>query len=135
MTVGYTYRPYRYVALRLYDACVGIHTYDKFFFVESSLAPVVDRFLPVFGASSRVWDSQVCPLAIGGIITCHEMRHSLYLTSHIHVFEIASTFSSFSYASVHCGDRRVDPCDVSLTAPVSRTCVTAHDGSAVRASR
>ena len=39
------------------------------------------RFLPVFGTvdTGKGWHSQVCPRAIGGIDTCHKMRHSLSL--------------------------------------------------------
>ena len=39
------------------------------------------RFLPVFGTvdTSKYCNSQVCPRAIGGINTCHKMRHSLSL--------------------------------------------------------
>ena len=42
---------------------------------------LLDRFLPVFGTgnTSKGWNSQVCPRAIGGINTCHKMRHSLSL--------------------------------------------------------
>ena len=43
----------------------------------------------------KCWYSQVCPVAIGGIITCHKMRHRglvcLYPQSRL--FETASTFS------------------------------------------
>ena len=40
-----------------------------------------NRFLPVFGTfdTDKGWHSQVCPCAIGGINTCHKMRHSLSL--------------------------------------------------------
>ena len=40
-----------------------------------------DWFLPVFGTvdTGKGWKSQVCPRAIGGITTCHKMRHSLSL--------------------------------------------------------
>ena len=36
------------------------------------------RFLPVFRTvdTSKGWNNQVCPRAIGGINTCHKMRHS-----------------------------------------------------------
>ena len=39
------------------------------------------RFLPVFGTvdTGKGWHSQDCPRAIGGINTCHKMRHSLFL--------------------------------------------------------
>ena len=42
---------------------------------------LLDRFLPVFGTcdTSDGWNSQVCPCAIGGINTCHKMRHSMSL--------------------------------------------------------
>ena len=42
---------------------------------------LLDRFLPVFGTvdPGKGWHSQVCPRAIGGINTCHKMRHSLSL--------------------------------------------------------
>ena len=33
------------------------------------------------------WESQVCPRAIGGITTCHKMRHSLSLPTVISVWE------------------------------------------------
>ena len=40
-----------------------------------------NRFLPVFGTldTGKGWHSQVSPRAIGDIITCHKMRHSLSL--------------------------------------------------------
>ena len=40
-----------------------------------------NRFLPVFGIfdTGKGWHSQVCPCAIGGINTCHKMRHNLSL--------------------------------------------------------
>ena len=42
---------------------------------------LLDRFIPVVGTvdNGKGWHSQVCPLAIGGINTCYNMRHSLYL--------------------------------------------------------
>ena len=48
---------------------------------SSSPRYTVYRFLPVFGTvdTSKGWNSQVCPRAIGGINTCHKMRHSLSL--------------------------------------------------------
>ena len=38
-----------------------------------------NTLLPVFDTvdTGKVWDSQVCPRAIGGIDTCHKVRHSL----------------------------------------------------------
>ena len=49
-----------------------------FFFIESSIVRLLDRFLPVFGTvdTGEGWYSQVCPRVIGGITTCHKMRHS-----------------------------------------------------------
>ena len=46
-----------------------------------------NRFLPVFGTfdTGKVWHSQVCPRAIGGINTCHKMRHSLSLPTVTHI--------------------------------------------------
>ena len=52
------------------------------FFASTLLHRVLDillyRFLPVFGTvdTGKGWHSQVCPCAIGGINTCHKMRHS-----------------------------------------------------------
>ena len=42
---------------------------------------LLDIFLPVLGTvdTRKSWHSQVCPRAIGGITTCHKMRHSLSL--------------------------------------------------------
>ena len=60
---------------------------------------LLDRFLPVFGTvdTGNGWHSQVCPHAIGGINTCHKMRHSLSVChhSHMHLYGRASTFSSW----------------------------------------
>ena len=49
-----------------------------FFFIESSIVRLLDRFLPVFGTvdTGEGWYSQLCPRVIGGITTCHKMRHS-----------------------------------------------------------
>ena len=43
--------------------------------------PLSDLFLPVFGTvdTGNGWKNHVCPRAIGGITTCHKMRHSLSL--------------------------------------------------------
>ena len=50
-------------------------------FSSSPRYPLSDWFLPVFGTvdTGKGWKSQVCPRAIGGITTCHKMRHSLSL--------------------------------------------------------
>ena len=46
------------------------------FFIE------LDRFIPVFGSDTgKGCYSQVFTRAIGGITTCHKMRHSLSLTT------------------------------------------------------
>ena len=52
------------------------------------------RFLPVFATVDigNVWHSQVCPRVIGGIDTCHKMRHSPYMPTV--TYRRASTFSS-----------------------------------------
>ena len=44
---------------------------------------LLDKFIPVFGTvdTGKGWHSQVCPHAIGGINTCHKMRHSLSVTT------------------------------------------------------
>ena len=53
----------------------------------------------MFGAvdTGKGWHNQVCPRAIGGINTCHKMRHSLSLptVTYICMRERASTFSSW----------------------------------------
>ena len=61
--------------------------------------PLSDWLLPVLGTvdTGKGWKSQVCPRAIGGITTCHTMRHSLFPPPphiHIHLYGRASTFSS-----------------------------------------
>ena len=68
---------------------------------SSSLSPrllLSHRLLPVFGTvdTDKGWDSQVYPSAIGSIATCHNVRHSLYLPTVTHLYERASTFSSWA---------------------------------------
>ena len=45
------------------------------------------RFLPLFVTvdTSKGWNSQVCPRAIGGINTRHEMRHRVSLPTVTHI--------------------------------------------------
>ena len=49
---------------------------------------LLDIFLALFGTvdTGKGWNSQVCPLVIGGITTCHRMRHSLSLPTATYIY-------------------------------------------------
>ena len=80
-------------------AFLGCHTHsDSLHHRVPDSYSVLYRFLPVFGTvdTGKGSNSQVCERAIGGITTCHKMRHTVRHSLR-HLYERASTFSSWPF--------------------------------------
>ena len=67
---------------------------NEVFFIASSI--LLYRFLPVFGTVDTGKGWQVCLRAIGGITTCHKMRHNLALPTVTYI-------SMREHPHFHCG--------------------------------
>ena len=63
-------------------------TYLFSFFIESSILCHIDSPQCLAQLTLKGWHSQVCPRAIGGINTCHKMRHSLSLPTVTYILNL-----------------------------------------------